>query len=159
MRLDESPLEIWKRPFQERLFVSGLKYCWSRQLFSDSFPSFYPMTNVSQEQKWPSVSHQQYFIQLLPNYVLKFPLSSPGLLDTTQFNSLIHQNKWEENRLEWNITEASEHIFSKLSKEWAPVFHFRLIYGMVEKIDRDFLQPVPLFHWFGFFLCLCLPLL
>lgn len=119
-----------KKAFPREIFFKWIKILLEQTAISWFFSIFCPMINVSQGQKWSSVSHQQHFIQLLPNYVLKFPFSSPGLLDTTRFNSLIHRNKWDETRLRWNIIEASECIFSKLSKEQDPVFHFRLINAM-----------------------------
>lgn len=153
-----------KKAFPRKIFCKWIKILLEQTAISWFFSIFCPMTNVSQGQKWSFVSHQQHFIQLLPNYVLKFPLSTSSFLDTTQFNSLIHWNKWDETSLRLNTIKASECLFSKLPKEWDPVFHFRLIYAMefsredcLEKIVRDLLQPVPFFHGFVFFLCLCKP--
>lgn len=127
-----------KKAFPRKIFCKWIKILLEQTAISWFFSIFYSMTNVSQGKKWSLVSHQQHFIQLLPNYVLKFPLSSPSLLDTAQLNSLIHRRKWDETRLRRNIIEASEHIFSKLSKEWNPVFHLRIIYAV--EFSREYCQ-------------------
>lgn len=149
-----------KKAFPRKIFCKWIKILLEQTAISWFFSIFYTMTNVSQGKKWSLVSHQQRFIQLLPNYVLKFPLSSPGLLDTAQFNSLIHQNKWDETGLRWNIIKASEYIFSKLSKELDSVFHFRLIYAMeFSREDCQRLSAASSFPPLVWFLPLPLPLL
>lgn len=146
-----------KKAFPRKTFCKWIKMLLQQTAISWFFSIFYPMTNVSQGQKWSLVSQQQQFIQLLPNYVLKFPLSSPGLLDTTQFNSLIHQIKWNQIRLKWNIIKASERIFSELSKEWDPMLHFRLTYVM-EFSRQDCQQPSAASSFFPLVWFLPLPL-
>lgn len=140
-----------KKAFPRKIFCKWIKILLEQTAISWFFSIFCPMTNVSQGQKWSFVSHQQCFIQLLPNYVLKFPLSTSSFLDTTQLNSLIHWNKWDETCLRLNTAKASECIFSKLPKEPDPRFHSRLIYVM--EFSREDCQRLSAAS--SFFPCVC----